>query len=229
MPPAVLVTNGALLLSGLLYLILLEFTRQYGSITSGTLTVFWVINVSSFWFYWTTVYQQTGIALFSKQLYKSTSGLLPVGKIDSRYPDGQSCWGNDNPDVPCGDDLSLAEFDFILFTTQAVASLINLIASGFSEKLPDKYNDGSYESNISWLSASFYSFLTPLINLGYKKAKTGAKTGLEEEDVQNIKYRDRTDFRFDDFQKNWDAECERVNAWNEKHPPKPKVTNKGNE
>ena len=66
MPPAVLVTNGALLLSGLLYLILLEFTRQYGSITSGTLTVFWVINVSSFWFYWTTVYQQTGIALFSK-------------------------------------------------------------------------------------------------------------------------------------------------------------------
>jgi len=72
--------------------------------------------------------------------------------------------------------------------------------------------------------------LTPLIRLGYKKTKTGDKTGLEEDDVNNLKYRDRTDFRFDDFEKNWISECKRVEEWNKKNPPKPKKpkkTNKG--
>ena len=97
---------------------------------------------------------------------------------------------------------------------------MNLVVAAFPEDLPDQYQDGSYETDISWLSSSFYSFLTALIQLGYAKTKKGKKTGLEEDDVRPVKYRDRTDFRFGDFEDNWNAECERVRLWNEKHPPK---------
>lgn len=64
LPTGVIVTNSALIGSGILYLALLEMTRRNGAITSGTLTVFWVVNTAVFWMYWTTVYQQDRLVNF---------------------------------------------------------------------------------------------------------------------------------------------------------------------
>ena len=70
-----------------------------------------------------------------------------------------------------------------------------------------------------------FSNLFLVVCLGYKKSrKNGA--GLEEEDVKNVKNRDRTDFNFHEFEKNWEAECLRVEEWNRKNPPKPKKVSK---
>ena len=59
LPPAVIVTNSSFILGGLLYILMLEASRRYGAITSGTLTMFWVWNNVSFWFYFTTAFKST--------------------------------------------------------------------------------------------------------------------------------------------------------------------------
>ena len=90
----------------------------------------------------------------------------------------------------------------------------------FPEQLEDDYFDGSYESPVSWLSASFYSFLTPVIWMGWIKTKKGDKTGLQEEDIKDVKMRDRTQNYYHEFEKNWVAEVARVSEINAKNDAK---------
>lgn len=73
-----------------------------------------------------------------------------------------------------------------------------------------------------------YSWLTQLISVGYKKAKTGDKKGLQSEDVKNVKARDKTSNRFAEFEENWKSEVARVQAINAKKKPKPPKNSKKN-
>ena len=51
------VSNALHIFGAFLYLVMTNFQRSHGSITSGTLTMYWVFNTACFWFYWTSVYQ----------------------------------------------------------------------------------------------------------------------------------------------------------------------------
>ena len=98
---------------------------------------------------------------------------------------------------------------------------INFIVSFIPEKLPEEYQDGSYETAISWINSMTYSWLTELISVGYSKATKGDKKGLQAEDVKNVKARDKTSNRFAEFEQNWNSEVARVQAINAKKKPKP--------
>ena len=123
-------------------------------------------------------------------------------------------------------DSELANQTFIIFTVQCAIVTINFILSWFPEKLPVEYDDGSYESSISWCNSMVYSWLTQLISIGYKKAKTGDKKGLTEDDVKNVKARDQTINRYAEFKQNWQAELDRIAQLNAKNDAKKKKTNK---
>ena len=71
-----------------------------------------------------------------------------------------------------------------------------------------------------------YSWLTELISVGYKKAKTGDRKGLEESDVKNVKARDKTVNRYEEFKIQWEAELKRIEKINLKNAEKHKVSNK---
>ena len=104
---------------------------------------------------------------------------------------------------------------------------INFIVSFIPEKLPEEYQDGSYETAISWINSMTYSWLTELISVGYSKATKGDKKGLQAEDVKNVKARDKTSNRFAEFEANWNSEVARVQAINAKKKPKtPKKSKK---
>ncbi|CAG5100511.1 Oidioi.mRNA.OKI2018_I69.XSR.g17031.t1.cds [Oikopleura dioica] len=188
------VSNGLMIFGAFLYLLMTHLQRSHGSITSGTLTLYWVFSTAAFWFYWTSVYQR----------WK-----MPSYIIDP------STW-----------EQSVSTTQFAIFTSQAALSAVNFVLMAFPEELEDDYFDGSYESPISWLSASFYSFLTPVIWLGWIKTKEGDKKGLQEEDIKNVKSRDRTENYFDQFEKNWLAEVARVSEINARNAAKPSKTKK---
>ena len=71
-----------------------------------------------------------------------------------------------------------------------------------------------------------YSWLTQLISVGYRKAKTGEKKGLDENDVKNVKARDQTINRYAEFEINWKKELERIKVLNEKKKHDKKKSNK---
>ena len=179
--------------------IMTELLRQHGAITSGTITIFWALATTAFWFYFTTVFAYSSNYELERVFYD----------LDVDYKDSQ-----------------LADQTFIVYTVQSAIVTFNFILSWFPEQLPVEYDDGSYESPISWCNSMVYSWLTQLISIGYKKAKTGDKKGLTEDDVKNVKARDQTVNRFADFKVNWELELKRIAALNAKNASKKKKSNK---
>ena len=113
-------------------------------------------------------------------------------------------------------------------TVDPLKATINFFVSFIPETLPEEYQDGSYETPISWINSMLYSWLTELISVGYRKATKGDKKGLQAEDVKNVKARDKTSNRFAEFEENWNNEIARVQAINAKKKPKPPKTPKKN-